>query len=67
MNDNKMMNMIHDIDESYHRLYEIYRDIMNLHKSLNHLIRDEDNSSLIIDIHERINSLLNHMARIINQ
>lgn len=67
MNDNKMINMIHDIDESYHRLYELYRDIIKLHKSLNHLIRDEDNSSLIIDIHERINSLLNHMARIINQ
>ena len=67
MNDNKMMNMIHDIDESYHRLYELYRDIIKLHKSINHVIRDEDDSSLIIDIHERMDSLLNYISRIINQ
>lgn len=67
MNDNKMMNMIHEIDEAYHKLYAIYRDIIKLHKSINHVIRDEDDSSLIIDIHERMDSLLNYISRIINQ
>ena len=67
MNDNKTMNMIHEIDEAYHKLYAIYRDIIKLHKSINHVIRDEDDSSLIIDIDERMNSALNDIASIINQ